>query len=139
MKLLILILAFTSWPVLAKSNKQIVKEFYQQAFINGNLDKAVELLHKDYKQHNPKVATGKIGFINAFKGFDPSGYSFSIKRAISENDLVVLHIHVKDKNKPQDRGRAVVDIFRVNKGKITEHWDVAQSVPEIKAHTNTMF
>lgn len=139
MKILIILMTLMSWPVMAKTNKQIVKEFYQLAFIEGKVEKAVKLLHEDYKQHNPKVATGKSGFINAFKGFDPTGYSFSIKRAISEDDLVVLHIHVKHKNKPQDRGRAVVDIFRVNNGKITEHWDVAQSVPEIKAHNNTMF
>lgn len=139
MKFLILLMALASWPALAKTNKEIVTEFYQQAFINGNVDQAVKLLHVDYKQHNPKVATGKVGFVKAFKSFDPSGYRFSIKRAISEGDLVVLHIHVKNKNKSNDRGRAVVDIFRVNNGVITEHWDVAQVVPEITAHKNTMF
>lgn len=139
MKFLIILMTLTSWPVLAKTNKEIVTQFYQQAFIKGNVGSAVKLLHVDYKQHNPRVATGKNGFIDAFKGFDPSGYTFSIKRVISENDLVVLHIHVKNKNKPKDRGRAVVDIFRVNNGLITEHWDVSQAVPQITAHKNTMF
>lgn len=139
MKILLILMSLTSWPVLAKTNESIVREFYSQAFIEGNTNKAIKLLHVDYKQHNPRVATGKQGFIDAFKGFDPSPYSFSIKRSISEDDLVVLHIDVKKKNNPKDRGRAVVDIFRVNNGLITEHWDVSQAVPVIKAHTNTMF
>lgn len=139
MKLLLILMSLMSWPTLASNNETIVKEFYNQAFIQGNVTEAVKLLHKDYKQHNPNVATGKTGFINAFKGFDVTPYSFSIKRAISEDDLVVLHIHVTKKNDPNDLGRAVVDIFRVNNGLITEHWDVAQAVPKIEAHNNTMF
>lgn len=139
MKILLVLMTLMSWPALAETNETIVRDFYTHAFINGNVSKATKLLHEDYKQHNPKVATGKMGFIKAFKGFDPSPYSFSIKRAISENDLVVLHIHVKKKNNPKDLGRAVVDIFRVNNGLITEHWDVSQAVPVIKAHKNTMF
>jgi predicted SnoaL-like aldol condensation-catalyzing enzyme len=130
-----------SWQAWGSTNKEIVTKFYTEAFINGNTDKAVTLLHKDYKQHNPKVKTGKIGFINAFKSFDTSVYNFEIKRAISEGDLVVLHIHVQNKIKKNDKdfGRAVIDIFRVNNGLITEHWDVGQKVPEITAHKNTMF
>jgi predicted SnoaL-like aldol condensation-catalyzing enzyme len=129
-----------SFPALG-SNKEIVTKFYTEAFINGNTEKAVELLHTDYKQHNPRVKTGKIGFINAFKSFDTAVYKFEIKRVISEGDLVMLHIHVQNKFKKtkKDFGRAVIDIFRVKNGLITEHWDVAQKVPEITVHKNTMF
>jgi predicted SnoaL-like aldol condensation-catalyzing enzyme len=56
---------------------------------------------------------------------------------VAEGDLVVLHLNSKADEK--DRGRAIVDIFRVKDGKIVEHWDVAQNVPEKTASGNTMF
>ena len=56
---------------------------------------------------------------------------------IADGDLVVLHVH--STQNAQDRGEAVVDIFRVEQGKIVEHWDAVQSVPAESANSNTMF
>jgi len=56
---------------------------------------------------------------------------------IAEGDLVAIHNNPKQNAK--DRGRAVVDIFRLEKGKVVEHWDVVQDVPEKPMNTNTMF
>jgi hypothetical protein len=56
---------------------------------------------------------------------------------VAEGDLVVVHSHLT--LKPGDRGSAVVDIFRIENGKIAEHWDVLQEVPEKSANHNTMF
>ncbi len=58
-------------------------------------------------------------------------------RSPTEGDLVYLHVH--STNGTNDRGQAVVDIFKVEKGKIVEHWDVIQDVPEQAANENTMF
>ncbi|SKW40691.1 Uncharacterised protein [Mycobacteroides abscessus subsp. massiliense] len=58
-------------------------------------------------------------------------------RSAVDGDLVYLHVH--STNDPQDRGQAVVDIFRVDGGKIVEHWDVIQDVPAESANGNTMF
>jgi predicted SnoaL-like aldol condensation-catalyzing enzyme len=59
------------------------------------------------------------------------------KRVIAEGDLVAVHSHYVDA--PGERGRAVLDLFRVRDGKIVEHWDAAQDVPESSANGNTMF
>ncbi|WP_435169134.1 nuclear transport factor 2 family protein [Falsirhodobacter sp. 1013] len=52
-------------------------------------------------------------------------------------DLVWLHVHANRND--NDRGRAIVDIFRGKDGKITKHWDVIQAVPEMAANDNMMF
>jgi predicted SnoaL-like aldol condensation-catalyzing enzyme len=59
------------------------------------------------------------------------------KRVIAEGDLVAVHSHHVDT--PGERGRAVLDLFRVRDGKIVEHWDAVQDVPETSANDNTMF
>jgi predicted SnoaL-like aldol condensation-catalyzing enzyme len=62
---------------------------------------------------------------------------FDFKRLVAEGDLVVVHSHLV--RKPGDRGMTVMDIFRLENGKIVEHWDVLQEVPESPANNNTMF
>jgi len=59
------------------------------------------------------------------------------KRIIAEGDLVAVHSHIKPN--PSDLGRVVVDIFRVEDGKLVEHWDVIQSVPLQLENRNSMF
>ena len=121
------------------ANKEIVRKFYDLAF-NEHRPKeaALAYLTEGYVQHNPFVGTGRKAFIDAFAGSESPDESRTIfKRMIAEGDLVVLHSHKTDK--PGDRGTAGIDIFRVKNGKITEHWDVNQEIPEKSAHSNTMF
>jgi predicted SnoaL-like aldol condensation-catalyzing enzyme len=65
------------------------------------------------------------------------GLSVEIKRVIAEGDLVVAHDLVK--RNPDDRGFAGIDIFRLENGKIVEHWNAREPVPEKAANSNTMF
>jgi predicted SnoaL-like aldol condensation-catalyzing enzyme len=121
-------------------NKKVVIEFYDLAF---NQHKPQEAMQKyggqDYIQHNPFVATGKQPFIDFFAEFHkshPDSHA-EVKRVVAEGDLVVVHVHsTSDRH---DRGRAVMDIFRLENGKIVEHWDVGQPIPEKAANSNTMF
>lgn len=122
------------------SNKELVTSFYKLAF---NDHQPVEAMKKyvgsQYTQHNPYVADGKQPFIDFFVEFQkkhPQSH-VEIKRVVAEGDLVVVHVH--SKLDPKDGGRAVMDIFRVQDGKIVEHWDVGQSIPEKPANKNTMF
>jgi predicted SnoaL-like aldol condensation-catalyzing enzyme len=92
-----------------------------------------------YRQHNPTVADGKQAIIEGMKQWLPTvpGLHYKFKHLYSDGDRVIVHSLVT--TGPTDRGMAVVDIFRLEKGKIVEHWDVAQPVPENSLNTNTMF
>ncbi len=112
------------------SNKKIVRDFYEMAFNQHKPTEAAKKYIGDkYIQHNPYVPNGADAFYGYFEGFfkeHPQSH-VEIKRVVAEGDLVVLHLNSKmDDN---DRGRAIVDIFRLEKGKIVEHWDVIQDVP----------
>jgi len=74
--------------------------------------------------------------VSAFLDENPEWHG-RIVRSGTDGDLVFLHVH--QTNGPEDRGQAIVEIFRVDDGKIVEHWDVIQPVPESAANDNTMF
>jgi predicted SnoaL-like aldol condensation-catalyzing enzyme len=93
----------------------------------------------DYIQHNPMAETGAQAAIDFFTPFFTQfpEAQIDVKRVIAEGDLVAIHNN--SKMNVTDRGRAVVDIFRLENGKVVEHWDVVQEVPETSANENTMF
>ena len=122
-----------------EANKKIVVDFYEKGLNQKDYDAAARHFGPRYVQHNPGAANGPEGFkrlVGFLKEKFPNSHS-EIKRVIAEGDLVVLHVH--SKRSPEDRGRAIVDIFKVEDGKIVEHWDVIQDVPEKSANENTMF
>ncbi len=132
--------AHAAAPSSIEANKKVVTAFYDLAFNQHQPKEAMDRYVGDrYTQHNPFVADGKQPFIDFFVPFFKKNPDVraDIKRVIAEGDLVVLHVH--SKLNAADRGRAVMDIFRVENGKIVEHWDVGQPIPEKPANSNTMF
>lgn len=120
-------------------NRQIVVDFYNGVFNKHDVAGASPVLLDSYIQHNPGVPNGKAPFVDHFTAFfkaNPNARS-RIVRSATDGDLVYLHVH--STNGEGDRGRAIVDIFRVENGRIAEHWDVIQRVPEQAANSNTMF
>jgi predicted SnoaL-like aldol condensation-catalyzing enzyme len=129
-------------PALAadpEANKKIVVDFYEKGLNQKDFDAAAKYFGPRYIQHNPTAPDGIEGFkrlVTLLKEKFPSSHS-EIKRVIAEGDYVVLHVHsVRESGQ---RGRAIVDMFRLENGKIVEHWDVIQDIPEKSANDNTMF
>lgn len=121
------------------SNKEKVIRFYQKAINEKDFEAAEAYLGDTYIQHNPVAADGKEGlknFIGYLKAKAPQ-YHSEIKKAFADGDYVILHVH--NIPTPGARGKAIVDIFRLDNGKIVEHWDVIQEIPEKAANTNSMF
>ena len=122
-----------------EANKKVVLDFYEKALNQMDFDAAAKHFGPRYIQHNPVAPDGIDGFkafIAMRKERFPRAHN-EIKRVIADGDLVALHVH--SKREPADRGLAIVDIFRLEAGKIVENWDVIQPIPETAAHNNGMF
>ena len=120
------------------ANKKLVVDFYRTVFIEKRVVEGFErYVVPEYIQHNPLLPTGREPAVKFLISRVTRDSISDIKRVVAESDLVVLHVH--SRTNLSDRGRAVVDIFRVANGKIVEHWDVMQPVPDKPANQNTMF
>ena len=122
-----------------EANRKAVLAFYDKGLNQKDADAALAYVGNRYVQHNPGAADGPDGF-RKFIGFlrekFPNSHS-EIKRSLVDGDYVILHVHAV--REPGTRGNAIIDIFKLEDGKIVEHWDVVQPIPENPANNNTMF
>jgi len=120
-------------------NKKNAIEFYKMAY-NGNPKKATELyVGAEYIQHNPLVGDGKQAFIVYFEKMykEYPDKSIEFVRSIAEDKMVAFHTH---QVWPDNVEYATMDFFRFDEnGKIVEHWDSMQQIPEESAHDNKMY
>ena len=122
-----------------EANKKVVLDFYEKAINQKDFEAASKHFGNRYVQHNPVAADGPEG-LKAFLGFLKEKFPQSrseIKRVFADGDYVILHVHAV--REPGTRGSAIVDIFKLEGGKIVEHWDVIQPIPEKAANNNSMF
>ena len=122
------------------ANERLVIDFYNLAFnAHKPAEAAQRYIGSTYIQHNPLVPNGAAPFVQHFAEFFEAhpASALDIERVISEGDLVV--VQSKFTTGPDDRGQAIIDIFRIENSKIVEHWDVIQQIPDHTANGNTMF
>ena len=120
-------------------NKKLVLEFYHKLIGEKDFEAARPYMGSVYRQHAPYAADGHEGvaeWVRRFKEAFPQ-HHYEVKKIIAEGDFVVLHLHGKSGLHPH--GESVVDIFRIEDGKVVEHWDVIQPIPETADNANSMF
>ena len=120
-------------------NKENAISFYKMAY-QGNPQEAVKnYVGNEYIQHNPLVANGAESFVEYFERMHKEypDKKIDFVRAIAEGDLVALHTH---QVWPDGDEYVTMDFFRFNEnGKIIEHWDAIQEIPEVTKNGNTMY
>jgi predicted SnoaL-like aldol condensation-catalyzing enzyme len=120
-------------------NKQVIRELYEEIFQKHRLELVDRFIHDDYIQHNPDLPKGKAGFVEfhvAFFAAIPDAFA-SINRMIAEDDLVFVYNTITGTHTGEGfLGRSptgnkirydVVDMFRLRDGRLSEHWDVADT------------
>ncbi|HKM71607.1 MAG TPA: nuclear transport factor 2 family protein [Stellaceae bacterium] len=126
---------------MSERNKANTVAFYQKALFDGDVENAFRIYAgASYRQHNPLIEDGMEGvrkFVTWIMANHPDAHG-EIKRVFADGDYVILHSHWHGLS-GNLRGEAVVDIFRLEDGKMVEHWDVIQPIPETAANNNTMF
>lgn len=122
----------------AERNKALVAALYAKVWNGHDIAALKDFVAEDYIQHNPHVGNGRAA-LEAFLGpmFESLPEArFTLMRLIAEGDLVVAHTLFQAN--ASDRGTAVVDIYRVEDGRLAEHWDVKEAVPEASVSGNPM-
>ena len=122
-----------------EANLKLVLDMFAQVLNPMDSGAVDRFIADDYIQHNQSVEPGKQplkDFLDMIKGQTPEAVH-DVKRAFVDGDHVTVHYHVR--RFPGDLGWAVIDIFRVEDGKIVEHFDVIQAVPDTSANGNGMF
>jgi predicted SnoaL-like aldol condensation-catalyzing enzyme len=131
----------TSEPsrVEAERHRRLVMDVYEKVLKPLDESRVDEFFRPDYIQHNPMARTGAEGlkaFLRWAKSVSPSA-EHHVKRIFVDRNYVIAHVHVIVQ--PGDLGSAVVDIFRIEDGRIAEHWDVAQQLTRQSQNENGMF
>ena len=120
-------------------NHDLVMAMFDAVLQPLDADAVDRFMAPDYVQHSPLAEPGREAlktFLRKARSETPDAVH-DIKRSFVDGDYVILHVNAV--REPGTRGSAIVDIFKLENGKIVEHWDVVQPVPETAANANTMF
>lgn len=122
------------------TNRDIVIQFTEEVFNKGKLELIPQYMREDYKQHNPTVAQGRSGFVEfaaRFTGLFPQ-LNLQIKHIYEDGDIVICHnLAVL---KPGEIENIVFDVYRLQDGRLAEHWDCIQRLtPEQITHKEALY
>lgn len=121
------------------ANKQVAINFYNLALNDKNPDAAMKYITSDFKQHSVLAEDGYAGlqkFLDWVRTEQPKLHA-DITRAFADGNFVILDVRMI--RHPGDRGLAIAEIYRVQDGKLAEHWDRIQEIPEKSKNTNGMW
>lgn len=120
-------------------NRKVIQDFARIFYQEKDVKRAFEsYVVPGYIQHNPGIADGRDAAVAALTPmFSAPGSRFEVKRIVVDGDLAVIHLF--GQGDPATRGAAVADIYRLKDGKIVEHWDILQPMPEKSANPHPMF
>lgn len=120
-------------------NRKVIEDFVHSFYEKRDVEAAFKAhVVPDYIQHNPGIADGRQAAIDALKPmFSSSGARFDVKRIVVDGQYAVIHLF--GRGDPNTPGAAVADIYRLKNGKIVEHWDILQPMPERSANPHPMF
>ena len=120
-------------------NRAIITEFAEIFYHQRDVKRAFELhaSAEQYIQHNPTIPNGRQSAIDALADkFGHPNANFEIKKILVDGNLAVVHVRAFPSG---GKEAAVADFYRLENGKIVEHWDVLQVVPDTAQNDNTMF
>jgi predicted SnoaL-like aldol condensation-catalyzing enzyme len=113
---------------LTEQNKAVVRDFYTTVFIGRNIDAAPRFIRPDYLQHNATIPTGLKGLTDTFRPIfartPPADYKRELLNVVGDKDIVVIYVRQTWTSADGQHHLALgFDMFRVQNGMITEHWD----------------
>lgn len=123
---------------LTDANKEFARSFVQTVLINGNFDKLSEYYHDKIVQHNPFIDNTVPGLLKGIENLKSQGMSIeiqTIRKVLGEGNFAL----VCSEGNFSGTHTAFFDLFRIEKGRIVEHWDVLQEIPQKMAHANGFF
>ena len=123
---------------LTQENKDFAKSFVETVLIHGQFDKILDYYHPNVIQHNPFIDNTVEGLIKGIEGLQKQGITIQIEKTwnvFGDGNFVLVCSEGKFANKPT----AFFDLFRLENGKIVEHWDVLNEIPAKMAHDNGFF
>jgi predicted SnoaL-like aldol condensation-catalyzing enzyme len=122
----------------AERNQAIVRTCYEEFFVHRRLDALAAHIHPEFVQHSPDAPSGRDAYLAHLEEAAFNGGSCDIRLVIADGDYVAVHHHLTLRG-DDGPGLAVVDLWRLEDGKLVEHWDVEQPVPEPSRVPNGMF
>lgn len=122
----------------AAKNKKMVVDFYQKLFGDKDISVIDQYIAENYIQHNPIAADGRQAIKDIATKWiaNQPKTKVDFQKVAADGDLVFLHIKSKSFS---GKDVSLIDIFRIKNGKIVEHWDVMQEVPDKSANPHPMF
>jgi len=124
---------------MAQTPKEIAVAAMAAIFTTFDVEAATELLAEDYIQHNPTFPTGRAPIVGFIPTLEKSGIQVTTHRIFSEGDLVVMHNTFASVRDGTPQSAVTFDVFRVEDGKVAEHWDVISEIQTEVVNDNGKF